>query len=82
MVVAFAGALVAGVVGLLWWVVAEHGRADSERAQTIRRVIAGLLAFGMGGMSASFAGIGALVAVILAFVAGVAFVFYSDHVSD
>lgn len=81
MVAVFAGALVLGVVGLGWWIVAEKARADRAGAVTIRRLLAALLAFGMGGMSASFAGLNDAVAAVLAVVAAAALVVYSESVT-
>lgn len=82
MVAVFAGALALGVVGLVWWIVAEKTRADRAGAVTIRRLLAALLAFGMGGMSASFAGLNDVVAVVLAVVAATALVVYSESVTS
>ena len=56
MVVVFALTLVVGVLALGWWLVVERTRGQQHNATAIRRIIVALVAFGIGGMSAAYAG--------------------------
>jgi anti-sigma factor RsiW len=77
----YAGVLVIGIVGLIGWVFAAaigegvEGWSsldpESRFGRTGRLVLAAALGFGMGGMSASFAGSSVLLALVAA-VAGAA----------
>ncbi len=80
MISVFVFALVVGVAMLGWWIIAERRRGASASAVTIRRVIAGLMAFGLGGLSASYSGLSIVTATVLALAAAVAMVWYSDSV--
>lgn len=75
----YAASLLVGMIALLGWLVAEARRGDRPSATSVRRAIAGLVAFGIAGLSASFAGLAAWVAVLLAVVSAGAMVAYSDR---
>ena len=73
----FSVSLAVGIVGLL--AVVATGERWAERQVIVRRSVAALLAFGLAGMSASFAGLGAGLALLLAAAAAAAYVVYSDR---
>ncbi len=75
----YAASLIAGLAGLLWWLVVEARRGDRPSADLIRRVIAAGVTFGIAGLSASFAGVTAWLAAVLAVLAAAAMVVYSDR---
>ena len=82
MILVFVVSLAVGVVALSWWIVAEAKRGASPRAVLIRRTISALMAFGLGGLSASYAGLNLAVASLLAIAAAAAMVWYSDSVTE
>lgn len=62
-------ALVIGFVALIAWVIGRFLPNGINEGVVARRVVGGLIAFGMGGLSASYAGwhpLGALAAGVLA----------------
>jgi hypothetical protein len=86
--VVYAIALVAGFVALSWWLVADALASSPPSRVTTpgerfgrrsRDGVLGVLGFGMGGMSASFAGWPAPVAVLGAAL-GAGFVIVAGHV--
>ena len=81
MIAVYSVALASGVVVFGWWIVAERHRGNTSAAANIRRGISALMAFGLGGFSASYAGLNAAVSVVLAIGAGAAMVVYSDRAS-
>jgi len=61
----YAAALVIGFVALVAWIIGTFAPNGIDERLVARRIVGGLIAFGMGGLSASFAGwpsLGALAA--------------------
>ena len=82
MITVYTISLATGILGQGWWLVAERTRGGRSSAVIIRRTITVLTAFGIGGLSASYGGVGAVSAFLLAAVAAVALVVYGDRVTD
>ena len=81
MIGVYAVSLAIGVVLLGWWIVGERTRGDSANASVIRRAISLLVAFGLGGLSASYAELHTGIAVFLALTAAIGMHLYSDMMS-
>lgn len=76
----YATALVLGVLGLIVTLVAPAS-VQAVRGSAWRRAVVALTALGLGGLSASFAGLPAAVVVLLAVAAAAILVRYADRVS-
>jgi hypothetical protein len=74
----FGIALVVGFVALVAWVIAAALDRDPEERVGLRgrRVVGGLVAFGMGGLSAAYGGLAEWVAVVAAVGAGALVAWY------
>ena len=76
----FAISLILGILALIAWAMLRGRRgdhSDSRRSTTVRRAIAAGVAFGMGGLSASYAGWDLWLATLAAVIAGVLAAWYS-----
>lgn len=91
MIAVYAVVLAAGVLGLIAWIFARTYAVSTERASIDpevrwgvggRRVLAGLVGFGMAGMSAEFSprGIAWPLALVLAFAGAAAAAWYAGWV--
>jgi hypothetical protein len=76
----FAVALVLGMVALIAWAMVQGGRGPGVRqSESVRRSIAASIAFGMGGLSAAYAGWNLWLATVGAVAAAAAAAWYAGR---
>ncbi|NOY54997.1 MAG: hypothetical protein GXP34_03330 [Actinobacteria bacterium] len=79
---AYGVALIVGLIALIAWVIAvaasrtDAGNPEQRFGLLGRRVVGALIAFGMGGLSAAYGGWPAWAAIVAAFVAAGAAIWY------